>query len=173
MNIIDIVTILGNVSRSLYPVQRLITGLAYMLGILFFMTAIAKLRKIGDKRTQSSSNEKMYTPLMHILIGTILVYLPTGLHVVANTAFGVGNVLSYGGYNPANVYSSVGLLVRTAGLLWFIRGCVLLVHASEPGTQQGGKGLAFLAAGVLAMNFNNTVAMLNSLLQALLSIKFR
>lgn len=58
MNTIDLITILGNISQSLYPVQKLITGGAYILGVLFFLTAIGKLKKIGDHRAQSSSQEK-------------------------------------------------------------------------------------------------------------------
>ncbi|HAT8939229.1 TPA: type IV secretion protein IcmC [Legionella pneumophila subsp. pneumophila] len=175
MNTIDLITILGNISQSLYPVQKLITGGAYILGVLFFLTAIGKLKKIGDHRAQSSSQEKMFTPMMYLLVGALLIYLPSGMDLMANTAFGVGNVLTYSNYNPANIYGSMGFLIRTAGVLWFIRGCVLVAHSSQPGTQQGLKGLVFLIAGVFAMNFDNTIAMINSALdyfvKATLSVK--
>jgi hypothetical protein len=169
MTTIDLVTIIGNISQSLYPVQRLITGGAYLLGILFFITAIMKFMKIGDHRAQSSSREKMYTPVMYLLFGAILLYLPSALDVAANTAFGVGNVLTYTSYNPYNIYSSMGVLIRTAGILWFVRGCVLVAHSSEPGTQQGPKGLLFIFAGILSMNFDNTIAMLNSVMSNFIS----
>lgn len=170
MTITDFVTIIGNISQSLYPVQKLISGLAYLLGILFFITAIGKLRKIGDKRAQSSSQEKMFTPMMYILMGALLLYLPSSLHMLANTAFGVGNVISYTNYNPTNIYSAMGLLIRTAGVLWFVRGCVLVAHASEPGTQEGPKGLVFIVAGILAMNFDNSIAIVNYIIQSLISV---
>lgn len=169
MNSVDLVTILGNLSQSLYPVQRLITGGAYLLGILFFITAIGKLRKIGDHRAQSHSQEKIFTPLMYIFMGAMLIYLPTALSIMANTAFGTGNVLTYSDYNPLNIYSSMGLLIRTAGIIWFIRGSVLLAHASQPGSKDGPKGLVFIIAGILAMNFDNTVAMVNTILDHLVS----
>ena len=165
---IDLVTILGNLSRSLYPVQHLITGGAYVLGILFFLTAIAKLRKIADYRTQSHSNEKMYVPMMYLFFGSVLLYLPSALDVAANTAFGTGNILTYTSYNSSNIFSSMGLLIETIGILWFVRGCVLVAHASNPGTKQGPKGLAFICAGILAMNFDNTIAMLNYTIENLL-----
>lgn len=164
MNTPDLVSILGNLSQSLYPVQRLITGGAYILGILFFLTAISKLRKIADHRAQSSSQEKMFTPMMYILFGAALLYLPTAMSLMSNTVFGVGNVLTYSSLNPKNIYSSVGLLIRTAGVLWFVRGCVLVAHSSEPGTQEGPKGLLFIIAGILAMNFDNTISIINSML---------
>lgn len=169
MTTTDLVTIIGNLSRSLYPIQKFISGGAYLLGILFFMTAIAKLKKIGDKRAQSSSSEKMFTPMMYMLMGAFLLYLPTVFHVMANTTFGVGNVISYTNYNPTNIYSSMGLLIRTAGIIWFVRGCVLVAHASEPGTQEGPKGLVFILAGILAMNFDNSIAVVNYIVTSLIS----
>ncbi len=173
MNTIDLITILGNISQSLYPVQKLITGGAYILGVLFFLTAM-QVKNRGSSG-QSSSQEKMFTPMMYLLVGALLIYLPSGMDLMANTAFGVGNVLTYSNYNPANIYSSMGFLIRTAGVLWFIRGCVLVAHSSQPGTQQGLKGLVFLIAGVFAMNFDNTIAMINSALdyfvKATLSVK--
>ena len=42
-------------------------------------------------------------------------------------------------------------------------------HASEPGTQEGPKGLVFILAGILAMNFDNSIAMVNSILTYLIS----
>ncbi|MBI2785823.1 MAG: type IV secretion protein IcmC [Legionella longbeachae] len=160
MNTPDLITIIGNISHSLYPVQRFITGGAYLLAILFFMTAIAKLRKIGDYRGRSS-HEKMYPPIIYLVFGAALLYLPTALNVMANTTFGVGNVLTYTSYNPSNIYSSMGLLIQTAGILWFVRGSVLVAQSSDPGTKHGSKGLLFIFAGILAMNFDNTIAMLN------------
>lgn len=166
MTITDLTTIIGNFSQSLYPIQRLISGCAYLLGFLFCITALEKFKKIGDKK---NSQEKMYTPMMHLFFGALLLYLPTAIHVMANTAFGVGNVISYTEYNKADIYSSMGLLIRTAGILWFVRGCVLVVHASEPGTQDGTKGLIFIISGVLAMNFDSSISMVNSILTGLIS----
>lgn len=161
MNTSDLITIIGNLSHSLYPVQHLITGGAYILGILFFFTAISKFRKIGDYRAQSSSHEKMYAPIMYMVFGAMLLYLPSAMTVMANTTFGAGNVLTYSSYNPSNIFSSMGLVIQTAGILWFVRGSILVVQSSQPGTQHGPKGLAFIFAGILAMNFDNTIAMLN------------
>ncbi|WP_133139734.1 type IV secretion protein IcmC [Legionella genomosp. 1] len=170
MNSADLIQMIGNLSRSLFPVQSLISGLAYILGILFFMTAIAKLRKIGDYRANSSSQEKMFGPIAYIVGGAALLFLPSAVASLSNTAFGVGNILQYANYNPTNIYSSMDLVIRTAGLIWFVRGAVLLTHASEPGVQDGPKGLAFLAGGVFAMNFDNTIAFMGWIVNQLTSL---
>ena len=165
MNSADIITMLGNLSQSLLPVQRLITGFAYLLGLMFFFIAIQKLRKIGDARSGSGSHERMFVPLSYLLAGAALLFLPTAVGVLSNTAFGTGNVLQYSSYNRLNIYYSIGILIQTAGLIWFVRGAVLLAHASQPGVQEGPKGLVFLIAGVLAINFEYTMSTVNTLLE--------
>ena len=55
------------------------------------------------------------------------------------------------------------ILIQTAGLIWFVRGSLLLVRASEPGKQEGIKGLLFVIFGVFAVNFNFTVDALNGM----------
>jgi hypothetical protein len=162
---IDLIAMLGNLSQSLYPLQRFITGGAYILGILFFITAISKLKTIGGGRSQ----EKIFAPMVYLMFGAALLYLPTAMSTLANTAFGVGNILTYSNYNQGNINSVIGLFIRTAGLLWFVRGSVLVAQASQPGTQEGPKGLVFLLAGILAMNFDNTIAMLNSLINYIIN----
>ncbi|KTC86138.1 MULTISPECIES: hypothetical protein [Legionella] len=165
----DIVAMLGNLSRSLFPVQHLISGFAYLIGIAFFLVAIAKFKKIGESAGKQSQ-EKMFGPLAFLLGGAALVFLPSAVSLLANSTFGVGNVLSYTDYNPYNIYSSMGLIIQTAGVIWFIRGCVLLVGASSPGVQHGPKGLAFLFAGILAVNFQGTAAFLNTVMGHLESL---
>ena len=165
---IDLITIIGNFSRSLFPVQKLITGGAYLLGILFCIQAISKFKQIGESRG-GGSQEKIMSPMVYLFFGAALLYIPTALNTLADTAFGTGNVLTYSHYNPSNILSSMGLFVRTAGLLWFVRGCVLVTQASEPGAQDGPKGLVFILAGILAMNFDNTIAMLNTLLSGIIN----
>jgi hypothetical protein len=59
----DIAIMLGNLSKSLMPVQELIAGLGYLIGLLMMITALTKLKKIGDSRARGSSNEKMFGPL--------------------------------------------------------------------------------------------------------------
>ncbi|CDZ76751.1 hypothetical protein BN59_01026 [Legionella massiliensis] len=158
----DLVTIIGNVSRSMFPVQYLLSAFAYVLGTAFFMIGIAKLKKIGESRGRSQ--EKLFVPIAYFLGGSALLFIPTTVSGFANTAFGTGNILQYTSYNPFDVYSSMATVIKTAGIIWFIRGCVLLVGSSKPGEQHGPKGLAFLCAGVLAMNFQNTTAMASAIM---------
>lgn len=170
MNTIDLVTVLGNLSQSLFPIQQLISGFAYITGIAFISISLFKFHKIGDARTNSHSSEKMGVPIIFMLIGAALMYLPTTIEIMANTAFGPNNILGYGNYNPFDIYSSMGLLIQTAGLIWFVRGTILITQATHPGAKKEGvKGLVFILASILAMNFDNTIAVINSIVENLIN----
>ena len=162
MNPPDLITMIGNLSRSLYGVQHLISGLGYVIAIMFFIMGLGKLKKIAESRGHSQENP--FVPMAYFLAGGVLLYLPDSFKTLSNTVFGAGNILSYAQYNPYNIYSSMGLLIQTAGLIWFIRGCVLLVHSSEPGEQKASKGLVFVGGGILAMNFTSTIAAINTVM---------
>ena len=161
---------IGNLSQSLIPVQELIAAFGYLLSFVLFMYAIAKLKKIGDSRARGGSQEKMFVPIAYIVGATALAFLPTAMTVLSNTAFGTGNILQYAQYNPYSIYNAMKVLIQTAGLIWFIRGSLLLIHASEPGVQEGPKGLTFLISGVLAMNFEGTIATLKNALEYLMHL---
>ncbi len=166
----DLVRMIGNLSQSLIPVQALITGLGYLIGILFFITAIGKFRKIGDARASGGSHERMFVPVAYIFGGAILIFLPSSLPVLSSTLFGSSSILEYTTYNPYNVYSAMRVVVQTMGILWFLRGCVLLVHASEPSVKEGPKGLVFIFAGIMAMNFEASIGVINYILNHLMAL---
>ena len=157
----DIIAMIGNVSRSLFSVQTLMVGLAYILGFLLMLKGMGILKEIGDRRTSGSSQESMFSPIMHFLAGAGLIFLPSMAKTMSSTVFGMGNILQYIPYNPYSIQNSLGILIQTAGVIWFIRGTILLVHGSEPGAKEGRKGLTFIVAGILAMNFQNTYGALD------------
>jgi len=165
---IDLTTILGNLASSLISIGFLIQGFGYMMGILFVITGLKKLTHA------KFSQEGTGGPIAYILGGAALIYLPTSARVLSNTLFGstIGsnNILQYTKYSTIDLYGSIGVLVQTAGLIWFVRGAILLAHASEPGKQEGTKGLLFLIAGVLAMNISYTVGAINAISTYLLSM---
>lgn len=168
MNNSDFVRIIGNLSQSLLSVDYLIGGLAYLFGLLLFIAGLFKLKKVAA--SGKGGQEKMFVPIAYLLGASALLFLPSAITLVSNTAFGNSNPLQYIQYNPYNVYNSMKIVIQTAGLIWFVRGCVLLMHASEPGVQEGPKGLAFLVAGIMAMNFEGTINSLNAAVTYLMDL---
>ncbi len=167
----NLISMIGNLSQSLRPVESLIAGLGYLIGIVFIISGLTKLKKIGDAKANSSSQEHPHVPILLFIIGAVLLFLPSTLSVISNSAFGAGNILQYIQYKPFDVYSSMTIVIQTAGLVWFVRGCVLLVHGGEPGAKEGPKGLTFILAGVFAMNFEATYGILNYFMNHLLNLK--
>lgn len=164
----NLISMIGHFSQSAFSVQHLVAGLGYVLGLLFFWIALQKFHSIGSKKSGTSS-ESLFVPIAYILGGSGLLFLPTVYVTLANTVFGSGNVLEYTKYNPYNIFNAMTVLIRTAGLIWFVRGCVLLTQASEPGVQHGPKGLLLIVAGIFAMNFETTLSFVNWLLNQVIA----
>ena len=166
---IDLIGMLTNLRTSLGPIQTMLTGLAYVLGLGLVLTSLAKLRVIAHAGPQSPSQEKIFVPLAYMAIGAGLIFMPSSVSVLTNTLFGRENVLAYSNNNDATVMSLMIFFIQTAGVLWFIRGSILLAHASEPGVKEGSKGLTFIISGIFAMNFETTFEILDTTLSHLFS----
>lgn len=170
MKSIDLIQILGNLSQSLIPVQNLLKGAAYVSGFLLCINGLFTLKDLASSTVSSHSSVKPLIPVAYLMGGASLIYLPSAITTMSNTVFGVGNILQYSSYNPYDIYNTMRIIIQTAGVLWFFRGCVLLIHSSQPGFQHGSKGLAFLFAGIVAMNFQNTGNMLSYAMEQLTKI---
>ena len=167
MDINNLTQIILNFSQSLGPIQILISALAYLLGLIFIITAIFKLHSIGS--VGAPANERVFVPIAYLIGGGVLIFAPTAFKALSATVFGSTSILQYAALNPVNVTAAIILIIQTAGLVWFVRGCVLLVSASQPGVQEGPKGMVFLCAGILAMNFEATIAAINAILAEIFS----
>lgn len=166
---------LGNVSKSLPSVQYLLGGLSYLLGIAFCMVALAHFRE--NLENEQGGKKHHIAPYAYLLSAAMLLYLPTMMDVLSTTLFGSStSVLQYAGYQPYDVFSSMTILVETTGLIWFIRGCVLISHASHPEQGKTGskgvghKGVIFVIAGLFAINFHSTVSMVDTVVKYLLNL---
>lgn len=161
----DLITMIGNLSRSLGPYEFLFSGLSYLIGLLFAFIALSKFKKRGE---EVSHHEGVFQPMAYLITGMLLLFLPTSFILFSNTFFGEGNILQYAPTGNTNdIFNSMGYIIRIAGLIWMIRGSVLLLHINEPGKKNGFKGLMFLGAGILALNFDNTVAMLSRIMASI------
>lgn len=166
----DLVAIFSNLSRSLPPVQNLLGGLSYLLGIVFCMVGLAKFREQHDPGSQAEPS-KSWSPYGYLLAGAALLYLPTMFNALSNSLFGAGvSVLQYSGYDPYDIYNAMEILIETIGIIWFLRGCVLLAHSSNPNQGQerlGMKGVLFMISGLFAINFHSMVNVLNNAMEQL------
>ena len=168
MNTPDFAVMLGNLSKSLMSVQTMISGIGYMVGIAMVIHAFQKFKESAE--TSSNGGQAGWAlPSAYLIFGAFLIYLPSALNTASATLFGSGSLLQYNAYDPYDINAAVHVLIQTAGLVWFIRGCVVLAHSSHPGGGGGGRGtkshfhrgLGFMIAGIMAVNVDACVSMLD------------
>jgi intracellular multiplication protein IcmC len=170
----DTTAMLVNLAQSLVPVQNLITGAAYVIGLSFGLKALYSLKIYGEARTMQSSSSSIKEPVIYLFVAILLIYFPTAIDLVLNSSFGSSNILAYG---ESDVLSSaftgnsdlgeaLVLIFQTIGLYAFVRGWVLIARAASQGQQPGGtgKGLMHVFGGILAVNIVGTVEMINNTL---------
>lgn len=172
------IDIVQNIAINLVPVQRLVTGLAYLLGLGFAFKALMTLRQYGESKTAMSSQSSLKEPLIYFLVAAIFIYFPTGMSIMLMTTFGSSNVLEYAPIQSSNntlndifgsassVAESLILIIRTIGVVAFVRGWLLVARAAGHGQQPGstGKGLMHILGGILAVNIVSTLEIINNTL---------
>lgn len=170
--------VLHNIARSLVPVQQMLTGLAYLIGITLAFKSIYALKVYGEARTMMATNASLKEPLSYMAVAAVFIYFPTAFETLMITTFGYSNVLAYSPIESSNstlnslfgAGSTVGrplaLLIQTIGLISFIRGWMMIARASGQGQQPGatGKGIMHVFGGILAMNIVGTLQIINKTL---------
>ena len=169
--------ILNNIANNLGPVQKLITGGAYVMGMMFAFKAMHTLRTYGESRTMGQSHTSIKEPLIYLLVASVFIYFPTALQIVLMTTFGSSSILQYApvaSNNPSiNILfgsSAIGLpltiIIQTVGLWAFVKGWVMIARSASGGQQPGGtgKGLVHVLGGVFAINIVQTINIINNTL---------
>ncbi|MFA6302730.1 MAG: type IV secretion protein IcmC [Legionella sp.] len=176
--IISQVSILTNIGHSLIPIQKMLTGGAYLIGIMFVFKGIYSLKQYGESKSMMSNAGSVKEPILYTMVGAMLIYFPTTFQLIMNSTFGYENVLQYAPINSKNqaldalfgAGSVVGeplcMVIQVVGLVAFIRGWVLIARSASQGQPPGGtgKGLIHVFGGVLGVNIVGTINMVNNTL---------
>lgn len=144
-------------------IYRLITALAYLMGIAFIFRGVYQLKVYGDLRTMMSVQTNFKATMMVFFAGTALLYAPTAFKSMMLSTFATTDVLDPMSYAPAHNLSTllasraVLLFVQLIGTISFIKGWVSLTHTSNPnGRSSMGKAVTHIVAGLLAINIEGT-----------------
>lgn len=158
----DFTEMVQNIGPSIDPLYRVMTGFCYLVGAWLLWSSLKKIRDVADARARYGGGGKVFVPLAYAMGGFALFYLPSMAQVAQNTFFGTSSPMAYANWltELRQTYGDstyvLTRLAQLAGLIWFVRGILLLVQASEPGIQYGPKGMGFMIAGILAMNVKYT-----------------
>ena len=158
----DFIQMLVNLSTSMAKVERLLFYLVYLMGLVILMDGILALSAFGAGR-HGGSDGKMPS-IVKILVGTAFIYFPSTVDVLSASFFGTDALLSYKPIKPIDEYTAVKAIMQIAGVVWFTRGVLMSIHASEPGPS-GYKSpylpFAYIIAGIASINLDFTVECLD------------
>ena len=160
-------TVLVNISTQVPYLMKLVTGIAYVLGMGFVIAGVMKMKHFGEGRTMMSPDHGMMGPLLYLAVGAALLYLPTSVQVGMSTFWNDPNPLGYTSQQDewSQFLSDCYLIVQLVGVISFIRGLIILSHANERGGQGGlAKGLTHVIAGIFCINIYQFVQVVISTL---------
>ena len=80
MAIPDAQQILVNIANQVPQLIDLLHALAYILGLGFIIGGVVKLKHVGEQRTMMSQGG-LGGPLMSLMVGTLLIFLPTTIEM--------------------------------------------------------------------------------------------
>ena len=172
---LDFNTMLNALSKNTGPIIYLVVAIAYVIGMWFIISAIIELKTVGQSQAQTSQTHGAISgPIIKLVVGVLLLYLPSTVDVGVLTLWGQGafnsgaSILSYtpkasDPFAPAKAGAIA--VVRVVGYVSFVRGLVMLSHTSNQGGGQPGtfgKGIAHIIGGILAINIVATIAIISN-----------
>ena len=176
---IDVATVLSNLRQIINPIIVLVLTISFLGGVYMFFRGLGMLKQFGMPLTQMSRPGEFAGPMVYIVVGAFLIYLPTSTDVVTTTIFGEaggsifsGDTADVGlvgraseelvGYLPgsvveqwADITDTIVYFIQMIGFIAFVRGWFIISKAGNPGVQPGSisKGIIHIVGGILAVNF--------------------
>lgn len=150
-------SMLISIATQIPNLMRMVTAIAYVAGMVLIIYGIIKLKHLGESRTMMSREHHVGGPLIQIIAGVVLLYIPTAVQVGMSTFWTNPNP---GGYViPEDQYGDflkvVYLIVQFIGTIAFIRGVFILSHLGQQGGGQQGalsKGILHIIGGIFCIN---------------------
>lgn len=147
---------LVNIASQIPNLMKLLTAIAYVMGMFFIFNGLLKLKHYGEQRTMMSQEHNLAGPILLITIGVLLLYLPTSVQVGVSTFWTEPNPYGYLKEEDqwAQFFNICYLIVQFVGTIAFIRGLVILSQLSQHSGGQGafGKGLTHIIGGIFCIN---------------------
>ncbi len=149
-------TMLKRIAAQIPNLMRMVTAIAYVMGMFFMISGIIKLKHFGEMRTQMSVEHSLKGPLIFLAIGALLLYLPSSVQIGMSTFW--TNPNPYGYLKQQNEWKDLidtcFTIVQFVGVVAFIRGLLILTHIGGHHGQQGtlSRGLTHIIGGIFCIN---------------------
>lgn len=161
-----------NIAAQVPNLRALVVAIAFVSGIGFVIGAIMKLKVVAQSSSSMMQRESVTGPLVHFLIGVVLIYFAGFVNVGAQTVFGANVAYEYASGGSLTSFDALIApvidITKLIGMIAFLKGLYLLAKLGQQ-SQQGSlsKGLVHIIGGVLAMNIEATYTILMNTLQGL------
>ena len=154
----DAGTMLQNLTVAVPQLTRLVTALAYVMGLFMLIKGTYALKQYGESKSMMSTEHSLKGPMLFIFVGTMLLYLPTSIRVGTSSFWKNSTPLVYVPDPTTSSWSifinDIFMVIQLVGVISFVRGMVKLTHLSgshgQPGTL--GTAMAHIIAGILCIN---------------------
>jgi intracellular multiplication protein IcmC len=175
----DLSQILQNLESILNPLAVLLVAVSFISGVFMVYKGISELKQFGQSQNQMSRPGELAGPMVHLMVGAILIYLPTTTDIISTSIFydagrtvfdgnrvnialagsDSAELLSYSGGMPLEqkwqeVMTTIFHYVQFIGFVAFVRGWFILSKIGAQGGQPGNaaKGLIHVLGGIIAIN---------------------
>lgn len=146
-----------NIAAQIPSLMRFVTALAYVMGMYMIFYGIMKLKQYGESRTMMSQSHELKGPIILLVVGALLLYLPTSVQVGLSTFWTEPN--PYGYLENTDEWSgfinNCFLVIQLFGTIAFIRGLLILSrlgggHGGQPDTL--GRAMTHIIGGIFCIN---------------------
>lgn len=183
----DMQTVLTNLSNLIIPLTGMVLLVSFCSGVYMVIHALTLMKKFGT--ISQTQHGEIGGPLMKLMVGTVLIYLPTSTDTMMNSLFNTGaSMFGYGTVSYQNLGAGSSLLnyvsadsmsiqwaalantlvlyIQFLGFLSFIKGWFIMSRSAGQGAQQGSftKALTHIIGGIFAINFVGMVHIINNTL---------
>lgn len=169
--VIDIGTMLTNLQATFGNLQTLVVSLSYVFGVSLLVRGLFKAKELGTHNPGAAQQGGFKEPIVFMVIGAILVYLPSSVDVGLTTIFATttlgtaADLFSYTGPTDSKTWAQIQSVLinylKLLGLIAFIRGWIILSKVGHGGQQDTfSKGLIHVIAGILLINIVDSIQIL-------------
>ncbi len=169
---VDWIQMLKNLSYSLLNVEIMTFYLFAFIGICLIISGIFGLVQFGNKMNEEPGKKK--EAILKIVGGAMLFSLINStIPALVSTFFGSVNIRDFYSLHfdmSADVYLAVKRVCQLAGVIWIGLGILTLIKEDEGQQSKSFKGVCYIVAGVMAMNYEYAAKVLSYLFSLLTQV---
>jgi intracellular multiplication protein IcmC len=154
-------------SSNFPQIKKLVFGLSYLAGFWFIISAIQKLKTLSSPNSASMGQQAGRGALVQLVIGALLLALPSFIQMVLFSLWGSGSIMNPTGLSngtlPISVEKAIVGLMQLLGYISVVRGLMILNKVAHQQTQDTfGKGIIHIIGGILSINIMKTIEVIKN-----------